>query len=334
MSLIFFEDVEAGELPEFGAYAVTEEEILGFARAYDPQPFHLDAEAGKRSLLGGLAASGWHTAAMAHRMLYEAFLKNTASMGGPGVEELKWLKPVRPGDLLHARRTLLDKRASKSRPEMGITRHLLETFNGAGECVMTQQNVLLLGRRGFEQKPIVRTRPEAAVTAAPPTPEPEKLLPLTKFLEDFRLGEEIDLGARTFTKEDIIGFATAYDPQPFHLDEIAASQSHFGRLAASGWETAATWMKQWVAHQKMFLADLSGRGGVTPEVGPSPGFRDLKWPHPVYAGDLVHYTTTIENRRATSRPGWGIIFTHNKGINQDGVLVFEFKGAVFWQMRP
>ncbi|ACB93826.1 MaoC family dehydratase [Beijerinckia indica] len=334
--MIFYEDMTSGKVIESGTREVTKEEIIDFAKVYDPQPFHLDEEAAKSSLLGGLAASGWQTASLTQRLVHDVFIGKAASLGSPGIEELKWLKPVRPGDRLNARIHIRDKRISKSRPEMGLVNLFVEVGNASGELVMTQQNVLLMGRRDMPQKPVERSLPSGAGnSAATKFPDrPLKPWPPSQYLEDLRIGEEITLGTELFTAESIISFASAYDPQPFHLDEEAARQSHFGRLAASGWQTGAIWMKHYMIHRDAFFKEFADQGGLLPELGPSPGFVDLKWPHPVYAGDRITYTGTVESVRPTSRPGWGLVTSINKAVNQDGRLVFSFKPVIFWQTRP
>ena len=132
---------------ELGSRQVTEPEILAFASEYDPQPFHLDHEKGQDSLFGGLAASGWHTGALMMRMLVDTVLNDADSLGSPGVDELRWYKPVFPGDTLSARMTILESRTSNSRPNMGIIRHRCEVFNQNGEVVMSMLATNFFGRR-------------------------------------------------------------------------------------------------------------------------------------------------------------------------------------------
>jgi acyl dehydratase len=143
----YFEDFEAGQVIELGSHRLTEPEIIAFAREYDPQPFHLDHEKGKASLFGGLAASGWHTGAIIMRMFADTVLRETDSMGSPGVEDLRWLKPVYPGDTISARTVILETRASNSRPNMGIVKHRWEGRNQDGEVVMTLVATNFFGRR-------------------------------------------------------------------------------------------------------------------------------------------------------------------------------------------
>jgi acyl dehydratase len=131
--LLHFEDFPVGEVLEFGNYLVTAEEIREFAREFDPQPFHVDEEAAKASLLGGLSASGWHVCAIIMRIMVDGYYGRTASMGSTGIDEMKWLKPVRPGDRLSCRRTTLETRVSAKRPEMGIVKMRFEIFDTASE---------------------------------------------------------------------------------------------------------------------------------------------------------------------------------------------------------
>ena len=144
---LYFEDFEEGQVFELGEKVVTREEIVAFATEFDPQPFHVDEEAAEGSAFGGLVASGWHTAAVFMRLYVDAILSRAASMGSPGVEELRWLRPVRPGDALSARLTVLDAIPSASRPGRGTVYLVSEVHNGRGEKVMTMKARGLFARR-------------------------------------------------------------------------------------------------------------------------------------------------------------------------------------------
>jgi acyl dehydratase len=146
--MLYFEDIEVGHTRGFGSYAVTREEVLEFAGRYDPQPFHLSDEAAAQTYFGRLSASGWHTCAMTMAM-YVAFMKDhpQAGLGAAGVDELRWLKPVYPGDTLRAESVVLDKRASASRPEMGSIRSQMTTFNQQDEPVLRFIALGLIRRR-------------------------------------------------------------------------------------------------------------------------------------------------------------------------------------------
>jgi acyl dehydratase len=143
----YFEDFKPDDVIELGSRTISKDRILAFAREFDPQPFHTDEEAAKRSIYGGLLASGWHTGSLLMRILYDGLLKDTASLGSPGIDELRWLKPVRPGDTLAARMTILESIPSRSKPDRGLIRSLMEMRNQHGEVVLTIRGLSLLGRR-------------------------------------------------------------------------------------------------------------------------------------------------------------------------------------------
>jgi acyl dehydratase len=151
VSKLWFEDFQPGSVMEFGPRVVTREEILSFAAEFDPQPMHLDEEAARHTMLGGLSASGWHTCCLTMRMIVDGFVRNSGSMGSNAVDEVTWHRPVRPGDALTVRATVLDKRVSKRRPDMGIIPLLFEVFNGQGEKVMTMKTPLLMALREPER---------------------------------------------------------------------------------------------------------------------------------------------------------------------------------------
>jgi acyl dehydratase len=143
----YFEDFAVGQTFEAGRVTVGEAEIIAFARQYDPQPFHIDPDAARASIYDGLIASGWHTAALSMRLLVDAIFADTAGMGSPGVDELRWLRPVRPGDTLGVRLTILEARGSSSKPDRGIIRFRVETQNQAGELVMRMTGAGFIARR-------------------------------------------------------------------------------------------------------------------------------------------------------------------------------------------
>jgi len=142
----FFEDFEQGQVIEVGAVSVTEEEILEFARRYDPQPFHIDREAAERSQ-GGLIASGCHTLSLMMRLIVDGLLNQTANLPSPGMDELRWLKPVRGGDTLSVRCVVLSTRVSASKPDRGLVATSWEAFNQQGELVSSAKVVCMVRRR-------------------------------------------------------------------------------------------------------------------------------------------------------------------------------------------
>jgi acyl dehydratase len=142
-----FEDFRTGQSVVSRPYVMTKDEIVEFARKYDPQPFHVDEEAARHTFYGELIASGWHTCAVAMRLICELYVADSVSMGSPGVEQVRWLKPVRPGDALRLRWTVLETRPSRSRPEMGAVQSQWEVLNQQDDLVMTMTGWGLFGRR-------------------------------------------------------------------------------------------------------------------------------------------------------------------------------------------
>jgi len=143
----YWEDFKAGEVHQIGEKRLDKDEIVAFGRQFDPQPFHVDEAAAKASMYGGLIASGWHTVALVMRMMCDSYMLDSASLGSPGIDNLKWLRPVRPGDTIRAQRTTLEVRASASRPEMGLVKTRWEVFNQNGEQVMTMEGYGMFRRR-------------------------------------------------------------------------------------------------------------------------------------------------------------------------------------------
>ncbi len=146
-ALKYFDDFPPGERRELGSIVVREEEVLRFARDFDPQVFHIDEAAAKASIFGGLIASGWHTCAMTMRVLCDGFLLETASIGSPGVDVLRWKRPVRPGDTLRVFATVLEAKPSTSKPDRGVLVNDIEVRNQSDEVVLTMQAMTMLYRR-------------------------------------------------------------------------------------------------------------------------------------------------------------------------------------------
>lgn len=146
-----YEDFEVGALLDLGSRVVTAAEIIEFALEFDPQPMHLDEDAGKASVLGGLAASGWHTCCIFMRLMCDAFLLDSTSQGSPGIDQVKWKKPVLAGDTLSARSRILSKRLSSSRPGLGLVSIRTEMMNQRGESVFELQNTGMFLRREAAQ---------------------------------------------------------------------------------------------------------------------------------------------------------------------------------------
>lgn len=144
---LYWEDFREGETVEIGRHTFSEAEIVEFARQFDPQPFHTDPQAARNSFFGGLVASGWHTCAVGMRLMVQQYIGRSASAGSPGVDNIRWLAPVRPGDTITYRRIVLESRPSMSKPDLGLVRSTTEASNQRGELVMTMQGWGMFRRR-------------------------------------------------------------------------------------------------------------------------------------------------------------------------------------------
>jgi len=145
--MLHWEDFQPGAVAIYGPRLVTREEIVAFAAEFDPQLMHLDETAASATLLGGLGASGWHSCCLLMRMIADGFILDSSSMGGPGVDEVRWLKPLRPGTRIRIRSTVLETRASNSRPNMGLVKLLFEMLDDADAILTTLSTTLMFGRR-------------------------------------------------------------------------------------------------------------------------------------------------------------------------------------------
>lgn len=149
--MLYWEDFEVGGELRFGDHVVTEKEVVAFGQAFDPQPFHIDEDAAAQSPFGGLIASGWQTGGLCMRMMVDHILSQSASLGSPGLESLRWKQPVRPGDTLSVHSIVLDRRASRSKPDMGLVKSQFDVYNQNGEVVMEMVSQVMFGRRPAEQ---------------------------------------------------------------------------------------------------------------------------------------------------------------------------------------
>jgi acyl dehydratase len=145
--MIWWEDFKVGEVAEMGRHTFTQEEIVAFARQFDPQPFHIDAAAAKSGPFDGLIASGWHTCSIGMRLMVESYVNDSKSLGSPGLDNIRWLSPVRPGDTITYTRVLLESRASASRKDVGLVKSRWEAVNQKGELVLTMEGWGMFGRR-------------------------------------------------------------------------------------------------------------------------------------------------------------------------------------------
>ncbi len=309
---------------------------MAFGRAWDPQPLHVDEEAAKKTLVGGLCASGWHTCTMMMRLVADGVLNKVASLGSPSVDEGRWMVPVRPDDVVTCKYTILEKRDLASRPDVGISKVLVELINQKGETTANWRTNQLVRRRRPGPAPIDTGAKRERTPIASLWEEPGEASDVRsdRFFEDRRIGELTAFGTHTFGKDEIIAFAREFDPQPFHLDEAAAKASLFGALCASGWHTAVYAIRGNILSRLNGNEQARAQGIRLAAYGPSPGFRNLSWMKPVYVGDTLEYRGRLAQKiDMKSRPDRGIVATDIQARNQNGEIVFAVTSQILAERR-
>jgi acyl dehydratase len=335
--LLYHEDLQVGRPYLSATKTVTAEEIIAFGRAWDPQPMHVDREAAKATIVGGLCASGYHVCVIMMRLVCDAVLNRVASLGSPGVDEVKWLMPLKPGDVVRCSYRIEEKRALRSRPDVGASKVLVELIDANDAVVanwVTNQFTRMRTPAHTDPQPALARAPQAALDLWRNAPAGPLASKPDLFFEDREVGEIFDLGQHEFSKDSIIAFAQAWDPQPFHLDEAAAKASLFGALAASGWHTAALYIRGLVHARQTASATARTQGVALATYGPSPGVKNLSWPRPVLVGDRVEYRARLAQKiDLRSRPNRGLLILNSQGRNQRGEIVFGITSQILCERR-
>jgi acyl dehydratase len=303
--MLTFEDFKPGHFGTFGPRHVTREEIIAFAREFDPQPMHLDEEAANRSMLRGLSGSGWHMCALMMRMLVDGFIgihRVSACAGRRGIALAVAAAARRQPD---ARRRGAGDAGDAQPARRGPRQIHVTPLSNAGEKRLTMTTNAMF-------------RLKAAATGRR----------RVSYLEDIKVGVNRELGSFTFTADAIKDFARQFDPQPFHLDEAAGRASLFGGLAASGWHLTAVFMKLLVSRmRRREQAAAKARGEEIAPGGPSPGFKNMRWLKPVLAGDTLTLLHRGEGDAAIGvAPAMGPDGRRDHGVQparRAGVLVRE-----------
>ena len=321
---LFWEDFAVGQVMTFGQCKISREDILGFARHYDPQPFHIDEQAARLTMLKGLAASGWHVCTIFMRMLHDGLLSRCRFAGLYAIEEIKWRVPVRPGDQLSGRVVCLDTQPHSGRPGRGLCTFFCESISAHGHPVMSWRLQLEFARRDGAADNSTTPESEARSSTAPRLPGDHGI----KFFEDACRGDEIMLGSYEFSPDKIVRFNETYTRQPIHPDATP------GRLSASGWHVTAIWMKQLVRYYMREAQKSRAVGRPVPLLGPSLGIKRLQWHSPVYADDVLTFSCWVERKiNAVSKPGWGLLVVGADALNANNQCVTSFFSQLFLERR-
>jgi acyl dehydratase len=300
--ILYFEDFPVGKTFEFGRYEISAAQIDSYAAEFNPDAMR------------GEAAPSLQLCALLMRMNFDGWMSTTTACGAPGVDEVRWFEPVHGGNVLRCRVSVLKARISQSKPELGFVQFRHDLINDLGRLAITQTNYVMFTRRDHAGRGSDRPKQSNAFVPAAAAPAASSIMPMV-WTEQL-LGRPIEVGTTEFTSKDVVAFARIYDPQSFHVDEIAAKSGPFGALAASGWHTASAWMNAYV--------QTSYRSGAIP--GRLVSITDLRWLRPTYAGDTILWDFTPID--ITDGAAGTMVTCRNGGTNQHGVRVFDFTATM------
>lgn len=312
--------IGAGERLPLGTAVLGRDDIIGFASEFDAQPFHLDDSAAETTLLGGLAASGWHTCVTAMGLLQRTLDERALILDSVGADEIIWLKPVRPGDTLTAILTWGARSCGTCGERSGAFPVTVETINQDGAPVMRWgMDCLVRSATGGSCEP---PRP-ADCPMRLPRPARVKRKGLDcgiKFFEDVQPGDEIDLGVYRFTAQVIDDFHGRYGAAPQVAPARTAPAS-----TASPWHLTAAWMQCIVRYYERHAQVLQARRMPVPMLGPAAGLKHLRWHRPVRAGEVISYRAWAERKiEIASHQDWGLLVVGAQGVNEIGEAVVTF----------
>lgn len=306
-----------GERISLGTTVLGRDDIIAFATEFDAQPFHLDESAAETTLLGGLAASGWHTCTAVMSLLQRAATERGLALDPAGAEEILWLKPVRPGDALTATLVWGQRACHACSDRVGSFPIAIEAINQAGEPVMRCRMDCLARREHVEaparirECPMRQARPARALRRGGDH--------AIKFFEDVAAGDEIDLGDYAFSTERVCAFHSNYIGAPFAASTLGEAPT------ASAWHLTAAWMHCIVRYYAQHARQLSERARPIPRLGPAAGVKHLRWHLPVRSGETIAFRAWAERKiEIASREHWGLLVVGAEGVNANGDPVVSF----------
>lgn len=310
-----WEDLEVGRTFPLQDMTLSRRETIAFATSYDPQPFHIDEEAARATLLGGLAASGWHSCAVLWRRVQHDFLVRCLHRGRPVVSDVRWLAPVRPDGKLRLRAVITDRRPCARSDRIGMTSIRYDALSDTDGLVMNLKAQHLFQRRdeGVAAH-VAQTREECARRSFAGM---RRRVDGIRYFEDVEPGDEIDLGVYAFTPQNIREFAI--------LTGSGAAETARHSAMVSAWHLTAAWMQRIVAYYTVQSARLKLAGNPVPLLGPASGIKHLRWHRPVRAGEVVRFLSWAERKiDLPSRMGWGLLVCGAEGFDRQGRRILSF----------
>jgi len=323
-----------GEICRLGRIEVTAEAIKEFAAAYDPQPQHLDECAAGKMPSEGLVASGWQTCALLMRQVERQLESTSMCVEIPGIDEIRWLKPVRPGDLLETRITWRSRCFCSGCRDAGGWAIAIEVVNQADVPVLRMNSSALLARRGASLAEVQRS----SIYCAERLKRGSRVRRrpgghLVRYFEEVELGDEIALGSYDFTAGAIRSYARILDGAFGSRDRSTdAVVVHPG---VSGWHLVAAWMRRIVDHYHAEADWLASRDRPVPLLGPAAGARSISWCKPVRVGDRITFSSWAEHKvKIGTSNDWGLLVAGAEGVNENGELVVSLYPQFLLQKRP
>lgn len=308
--------LEGGFL-KLGPRRIRKADILAFASAFDPQPMHLDEAAARETPLRGLAASGWHSCAVVAQALEQALGKLPDFRGITGVDEVRWMRPVRPDDMLLGEITLGLPTACTCGSDFDRRPAWLEARNGLGNTVLRWSFQVLFGapRSWMPAQCAIKTARASRVDGRPG----EHLI---KYFEDVHRGDEIALGSYVFSPGSVDVFESIIASDGKHA---AGAGSRRAQTPVQGWNVVAGWMSLIVAYYERRAAELTAAGLPVPRLGPAIGLKSLRWLAPVSVGERISFRGWVEHKVNAAGAGeWGLLVAGTEGCNDAGEPVISF----------
>jgi acyl dehydratase len=328
-----WEELGTGTTLDLGRLTFTRENIVSFAAEFDGQPFHLDDDAARRTLLGGLSASGWHTCTTIADLLSRVFVRQSIDVEIVGAGEVAWLKPVRPDDEISVQVTWGQKLACACGNGLLACTVMIEACNGRGEKVLRWQADCIFRRGNEVQQPdaancSLRRGHRSRVSR-------RSKIDFIKFFDDIAEGDTIELGEYAFTGNRIADFRQQYFTGGLSRERCERAISSCAAPTAAGWHVAAAWMHCIVRSYGWQSERLRRLGRPVPLLGPAAGIRHLRWHAPVRAGTVISFRAWAERKlEISSHPDWGLLVVGAEGLDSRRKPVVSFYPLMLLQRSP
>ena len=330
MSRSFWDDIQTGGQLDLGSVAVSQDDIVRFASEFDAQPFHTDEEAARTTLLGGLSASGWHTCTLIMRLLEETIARHSGVLETAGLEEIIWLRPVRPDDVLTATVRWSRESACSCGSGARVREADIEVRNQRGEVAMQWQMNCLIAPNTEPRRQISQDCPMRKGRAARVLRRPGDHA--IKYFEDVVPGDEIALGEYAFTIDKIAAFSARYAAESARDRNVHPCAAD-GAVTAPVWHVTAVWMHCIVRYYDQQAARLRRQAKPVPLLGPAVGVKHLRWHAPVVMGEAITFRAWAERKIEISRGNWGLLVVGAVGENRRGDTVVSFYPQMLLERR-